>query len=76
MTRELLEMWPVMRWACVCGRFIRAEAIEETTHVDHSAYYGISTAFRYTCTRCGVVEGSPRLVEVGQEPIWSEEKAA
>ena len=64
---------PVLRWACTCGRFIAQSSIDETDHRDDTTYYGIRTDTRYSCSRCGTVEGEPRLVEVGTMIIPADE---
>ena len=54
------------RWMCPCGRFIAEAAITEETRRDPGAYHGVSTVTRYTCSRCGVREAMPWLIETTQ----------
>lgn len=59
------ECTSAYRWACDCGRFIAEASIAERNYRDPGAYYGVATATSYDCSRCGVVERMPRLIEVG-----------
>lgn len=61
--------YPVLRWQCRCGRFVAESAITETNHRDDSYYYGVRTETQYSCSRCGLVDDSPRLIEVGHRPM-------
>lgn len=55
-----------LRWACPnCGRFVAESDIVSTDRVDPTAYYGVTPWTAVECSRCGWVEGEPRLVDVG-----------
>jgi hypothetical protein len=58
---------PVLRWACDCGRFVAESSIVCHDYIDPGAYYGVSAACSFTCSRCGRVEHMPRLVEIGEQ---------
>lgn len=63
------ECASAFRWACDCGRFIAEASIAERDYRDLGAYYGVATATSYDCSRCGVVERMPRLIEVGEREL-------
>lgn len=52
------------RPACTCGRFVARENIYERDYRDPDAYYGVSTETHYYCSRCGMVKGEPRYVQI------------
>lgn len=56
---------PVLRWACTCGRFIAEDSIQSRDRLDPGSYYGVSTDTSYTCSRCGVVDAEPHLIQIG-----------
>lgn len=49
------ELFPTDgRWACPgCSRFIAESAIESWDERDPSAYYGVTSRFVVTCSKCG-----------------------
>jgi hypothetical protein len=53
-----------VRWQCRCGRFVSEKSIEERTYSDPLSFYGVGVETRFTCPRCGRVDGSPRCVTV------------
>ena len=71
----IADWYPVLRWACDCGRFVAEATIKSTDYRDDNYYYGIRTESTFVCSRCGVKDGIPRLVQVGAAALTlSEDK--
>lgn len=66
----MIGQWNDVRWLCYqCGRFIAASAIHEEDYLDNGAYYGVSTRTDYSCSRCGHLQGEPRLAVVAVREV-------
>jgi hypothetical protein len=63
------DWYPVLRWACDCGRFVAEASIKSTDYRDDNYYFGIRTESEFHCSRCGLKQGIPRLIEVGAAPL-------